>query len=165
MNIKNIKEFIKNNKSTIIGEKITSILLCGSLFYNADGSVDVPFNSLEEWKGPLILKTTSHQLEFDASAYYFSVSLDSININKIIEIEDIPAKNLDKIKDIFNASEYLDISYMFTNTLIGKSITNISSLINNFDDPEVVITLEDFTKIAINNGIDWVSIDITQPPF
>ena len=158
MSFTDVKKFVKNKKSLIIGEKITDILLCGAMLYNYEGLKDSKFNSLMDWEGPLILKTTSHQLEFDSAANYFAVGIDAINIDKVIEIENISLEELDQIKDIFNIKEYWDISYMFSNNVIGKIITNIESIEDECEGPGVVVTLEDSIKIKIINDMDWISM-------
>jgi hypothetical protein len=161
MTFEDVEQFVENNKSIIVGEKIASILLCGALLECCENRQQ--FNTIHDWEGPLIFKLSdNHHLDFDSCANYFAVGFAALPINEIIEIENIPLEKLKKYNDyLYNLTQFWDISYMFVDNIIGKPITDIKAVYDECEGPGVLLTLENVLEIKIINSYDWIHLFLT----
>ncbi|MDR1027035.1 MAG: hypothetical protein LBL46_01315 [Rickettsiales bacterium] len=170
MSIDEIKQFIKTNKNKIVGKRITATLLRGATDFTQDKPIDFIRNPML-WEGPIVLKLGAHQLEFDASADYFSINFDSLKILGVIDVKNMPPEEIEKLNAF--SHEYWDISHAFQKDIIGQKIKGIKimdslspftdingkTIIEQYD-VGIMITLENSKRIQIINAMDWITMEI-----
>lgn len=157
---------IKSIKSLLIGQKLTAIFNSNFdldvLDVNENDILHPQHRDRYNWENAFIFKIGENFLSIDFAAYYcYEIGLNGKNISPCIDIQNVPIKDISKLKDCS-----MDISYLYKD-ILGNKIKNIYPLLSadKLYLTAVVLELDNNYCLIIKEDIDNPKLEVVSSSF
>ena len=158
------KNLVETAKILLIGQKINKILAYGWNGYYEDVIPSKTHPLLREnldiydWEGHFVFIIGEEK--FEVALYepnHYEIGLNTKVVDNVVDTRNIPEAALENLL-AQNSIQYLDISHLFEDDIIGKKVKDIILAANSGDEYDylgnVIIVLENGLKLLIDMALD-----------
>lgn len=117
-----------------------------------------------EWAGPFVFIINNQKLfiKFSAPEHY-EIGINSQNISDII---DISSQNIDELKKYGYNGQFIDITFLYNNEIIGQTVKDIHTIIDNRYEVShltaIIIELQNNYCLSISEEVDNPMLRVYQ---